>query len=122
MAYRSFGRFRQASTHLDTPPSSLSHHPISDLALTPEVMDSCSGEAFRDAVPVQGACYPADAGAAGARLRSPGHPWVLVASAGAASSSFSPSPPAIRTHVRVAYNGGSTGLSRRRNIEWGETD
>src|SRR3954465_13520974 len=84
MAYRSFGRFRQASTHLDTPPSSLSHHPISDIALTPEVSASCSGEAFRDAVPVQGAYWPADAGAAGARLRSPGHPWVLVASAGAA--------------------------------------
>src|SRR3954454_10365185 len=32
MAHRSFGRFRQASTHLDTPPSSLSHHPISDIA------------------------------------------------------------------------------------------
>jgi hypothetical protein len=32
MAYRSFGRFRQASTHLDTPPSSLSHHPVSDIA------------------------------------------------------------------------------------------
>src|SRR4051794_17008277 len=32
MAYRSFGRFRQASTHLDTPPCSLSHHPISDIA------------------------------------------------------------------------------------------
>src|SRR3954453_1951720 len=32
MAYRSFGRFRQAFTHLDTPPSSLSHHPVSDIA------------------------------------------------------------------------------------------
>src|SRR3954470_14639233 len=32
MAYRSFGRFRQASTHLDTPPSSLSHYPVSNIA------------------------------------------------------------------------------------------
>src|SRR4051794_29302705 len=32
MAYRSFGRFRQAFTHLDMPPCSLSHHPISDIA------------------------------------------------------------------------------------------
>src|SRR3954465_5384654 len=32
MAYRSFGRFRQASTHLDTPPLSLSHHPVSGIA------------------------------------------------------------------------------------------
>src|SRR3954453_23258435 len=32
MAYRSFGRFRKAFTHLDTPPCSLSHHPISDIA------------------------------------------------------------------------------------------
>jgi hypothetical protein len=33
VAYRSFGRFRQASTHLDTPPFSLSHHPFSGIAL-----------------------------------------------------------------------------------------
>jgi len=33
VAYRSFGRFRQASTHLDTPPFSLSHHPFSGVAL-----------------------------------------------------------------------------------------
>src|SRR5512132_2077913 len=33
MAYRSFGRFRQASTHLDTPPFSQSHHPVSAIAL-----------------------------------------------------------------------------------------
>src|SRR5512132_4679018 len=32
MAYRSFGRFRQASTHLDTPPFSQSHHPVSAIA------------------------------------------------------------------------------------------
>jgi len=32
VAYRSFGRFRQASTHLDTPPFSLSHHPFSGVA------------------------------------------------------------------------------------------
>jgi hypothetical protein len=33
MAYRSSGRFRQASTHLDTPPFSESHHPVSAIAL-----------------------------------------------------------------------------------------
>jgi hypothetical protein len=33
MAYRSFGRFRQASTHLDTPPFS-HHHPVSAIAPT----------------------------------------------------------------------------------------
>jgi len=32
MAYRSFGRFRQASTHLDTPPFSQNHHPVSAIA------------------------------------------------------------------------------------------
>ena len=32
MAYRSFGRFRQASTHLDTPPFSIRHHPDSAIA------------------------------------------------------------------------------------------
>src|SRR5512132_3376821 len=37
MAYRSFGRFRQASTHLDTPPFSQSHHPVS--AIAPLVLD-----------------------------------------------------------------------------------
>src|SRR6266446_9500177 len=31
-AYRSFGRFRQVSTHLDTPPFSLRHHPVSAIA------------------------------------------------------------------------------------------
>ena len=35
MAYRSFGRFRQASTHLDTPPFSDSHHPVSAIARDP---------------------------------------------------------------------------------------
>src|SRR5512146_1969523 len=35
MAYRSFGRFRQASTHLDTPPFSQSHHPVSAIAHVP---------------------------------------------------------------------------------------
>ena len=33
MAYRSFGRFRQASTRLDTPPFSHRHHPVSAIAL-----------------------------------------------------------------------------------------
>src|SRR4051812_7945331 len=33
MAYRSFGRFRQASTRLDTPPCSGRHHPVSAIAL-----------------------------------------------------------------------------------------
>jgi hypothetical protein len=32
MAYRSFGRFRQASTRLDTPPFSHRHHPVSVIA------------------------------------------------------------------------------------------
>ena len=32
VAYRSFGRFRQASTHLDTPPLSIRHHPDSVIA------------------------------------------------------------------------------------------
>jgi hypothetical protein len=32
MAYRSFGRFRQASTRLDTPPFSHRHHPVSAIA------------------------------------------------------------------------------------------
>ncbi len=32
VAYRSFGRFRQASTHLDTPPLSLRRHPVSLIA------------------------------------------------------------------------------------------
>ncbi len=32
VAYRSFGRFRQASTHLDTPPFSIRHHPGSAIA------------------------------------------------------------------------------------------
>src|SRR5271163_3639291 len=32
MAYRSFGRFRQASTRLDTPPCSHRHHPVSVIA------------------------------------------------------------------------------------------
>ncbi len=32
LAYRSFGSFRQASTHLDTPPFSFSHHPFSGIA------------------------------------------------------------------------------------------
>src|SRR5512132_648694 len=41
MAYRSFGRFRQASTHLDTPPFSQSHHPVSAIARYP-------GEAMLD--------------------------------------------------------------------------
>jgi len=31
------GRFRQASTHLDTPPFSLSHHPFSGIALLAEL-------------------------------------------------------------------------------------
>src|SRR3954463_334639 len=34
MAYRSFGRFRQASTRLDTPPCSGRHHPVSAIAPT----------------------------------------------------------------------------------------
>ena len=33
VAYRSFGRFRQASTRLDTPPFSHRHHPVSAIAL-----------------------------------------------------------------------------------------
>jgi len=33
MAYRLLREFRQASTHLDTPPFSLSHHPFSGIAL-----------------------------------------------------------------------------------------
>jgi hypothetical protein len=33
MADRSFGRFRQASTRLDTPPFSHRHHPVSAIAL-----------------------------------------------------------------------------------------
>src|SRR3954468_18678255 len=33
MAYRSFGRFRRASTRLDTPPCSGRHHPVSAIAL-----------------------------------------------------------------------------------------
>jgi hypothetical protein len=33
MADRSFGRVRQASTRLDTPPCSASHHPNSAIAL-----------------------------------------------------------------------------------------
>ena len=32
MAYRSFGRFRQAFTRLDTPPLSIRHHPGSVIA------------------------------------------------------------------------------------------
>jgi hypothetical protein len=32
VAYRSFGRFRQASTHLDTPPFSNRRHPGSAIA------------------------------------------------------------------------------------------
>jgi len=32
VAYRSFGRFRQASTHLDTPPLSIRRHPGSVIA------------------------------------------------------------------------------------------
>jgi hypothetical protein len=32
MAYRSFGRLWQASTRLDTPPGSISHHPDSGIA------------------------------------------------------------------------------------------
>ena len=35
VAYRSFGRFRQASTHLDTPPFSIRHHPGSVIAPRP---------------------------------------------------------------------------------------
>jgi len=33
LAYHSFGRFKQAHTHLDTPPFSLSHHPFPGIAL-----------------------------------------------------------------------------------------
>src|SRR5512132_3149278 len=40
MAYRSFGTFRQASTHLDTPPFSQSHHPVSAIALGRAVPDA----------------------------------------------------------------------------------
>jgi len=32
MAYRLLREFRQAHTHLDTPPFSLSHHPFSGIA------------------------------------------------------------------------------------------
>jgi hypothetical protein len=42
MAYRSFGRFRQASTHLDTPPFSQSHHPVSAIAQAGTVKISIS--------------------------------------------------------------------------------
>src|SRR5512132_3394954 len=43
MAYRSFGRFRQASTHLDTPPFSQSHHPVSAIAprVIPVILRPC---------------------------------------------------------------------------------
>src|SRR3954469_24853656 len=37
MAYRSFGRFRRASTRLDTPPCSGRHHPVSAIALRPDI-------------------------------------------------------------------------------------
>jgi hypothetical protein len=33
MAYRSFERFRRASTRFDTPPCSGRHHPVSAIAL-----------------------------------------------------------------------------------------
>jgi len=36
MAYRLLREFRQAHTHLDTPPFSLSHHPFSGIALNIE--------------------------------------------------------------------------------------
>src|SRR3954467_8093599 len=40
MAYRSFGRFRRASTRLDTPPCSGRHHPVSAIAqLTPALAE-----------------------------------------------------------------------------------
>ena len=46
VAYRSFGRFRQASTHLDTPPFSSRHHPVSLIAPVSSVsiivLDRCT--------------------------------------------------------------------------------
>src|SRR3954468_18395924 len=42
MAYRSFGRFRRASTRLDTPPCSGRHHPVSAIAPPPAVADIVS--------------------------------------------------------------------------------
>ena len=40
MAYRLLQEFRQASTRLDTPPFSLSHHPFSGIAHGPAVVKS----------------------------------------------------------------------------------
>jgi hypothetical protein len=37
MAFRSFERFRQASTHLDTPPFPQNHHPVSAIAHLVEI-------------------------------------------------------------------------------------
>jgi hypothetical protein len=50
MAYRSFGRFRQAFTHLDTPPLSISHHPVSAIAraFDPKVGQEAVAQTERD--------------------------------------------------------------------------
>src|SRR3954467_1477160 len=51
MAYRSFGRFRQASTRLDTPPCSGRHHPVS--AIAPAERDKALACLCRDRFPRQ---------------------------------------------------------------------